>query len=94
MTFYAKNGDSIAFEVDHDKFMAACTKVADHWIENAHAVRVCDDWGSHVSEQEKDEILIRDIAHSEEVRRGEIKTFTDWQLVNYELTGNCIALLG
>ena len=41
----------------------------------------------------KDQVLEKKLEHADRVKSGNIITFTDWQLINTELTGQCIAFL-
>lgn len=72
----------------------AVKAVCDEWRELALAVRAEDSYASHVSEEEKDEYLKRSIILANDLEAGKINpTFTDWQRINIELTGECVAFL-
>lgn len=75
------------------KLAAAVNAVADWYADNARAIRREDGYASHVTEQRKDELLAKGLAHAEEVRRGESCGFSVWQRINTHLTGECVALL-
>lgn len=80
-------------KVSGERLTKALNKVADDWANNAREVRREDPYASHVTEEEKDEILRQRLAGAEEVRAGNIKSFTAWQCVDYELTGKSVAFL-
>lgn len=80
---------------DNPRLIAACEKVALDMEELAIRVREENAFGSHVTEQQKDDYIKRfytDIAI--EVRNMEnLHNFSVWQRVNTELTGECIGFL-
>lgn len=71
----------------------ALNKVADDWERAAYEIRKEDAYAEHVTEDEKDQYLQEMINQAEEIRNGKVKSFTIWQRVNYELTGECVAFL-
>ncbi len=89
-TFRTHNGQTVT----GDRLMAACKQVADDWRTLHKTIRKEDRYAAHVREQEKDEILQRNLKRADEIERGDLKTFTIWQRVNTVLTGECVALLG
>lgn len=76
-----------------ERLVNARAKVADDWAALSHAIRKEDCYASHVTEAEKDDALIEGLARAEQIRRGENYSFTIWQRINTELTGECVALL-
>jgi hypothetical protein len=79
--------------VTGDRLTAALAKVADDWAALAHAIRKDDAYADHVDAATKDKNLADGLAHSARIRDGEVRSFTIWQRVNEELTGECVALL-
>lgn len=79
--------------VTGDRLASALNTVADDWAALGHAIRKEDAYASHVTEKTKDDILLRDLAFAETIRRGEATSFTVWQRINTTLTGECVALL-
>lgn len=79
--------------VEGPRLREALEAVADWYVANAHAVRLEDAYASHVTEERKVEALERQLAFAEEVRRGEVQSFSVWQRINTHLTGECVALL-
>lgn len=71
----------------HPRFLEACKKVADDWRELAHAIRKEDRYAAHVTEETKLERLQEMLDHADEIEAGQVKSFTIWQRVNLELTG-------
>lgn len=87
-TFRTYVGDLVTGE----RLQAALNAVAEDWAQMATAIRREDAYASHVTDAEKDEILERDLAFSEAIRRGEATGFTIWQRINTALTGECVPL--
>jgi hypothetical protein len=79
--------------IQGERLQAALDAVADDWIDLACRIREDDEYASHVSEEEKDQVLKDNLKLAEEVRRGEINSFTTWQRVNEKITGESPALL-
>ena len=80
-------------EVTGQEFENACQKVGD-WLENlAHDIYNGDSWAAHVTQETKDIMLAKRLEHVARVKSGDITTFADWQRINTELTGECIAFL-
>jgi hypothetical protein len=77
----------------HPRFKEACSKVAKDWRELCRAIRIEDEYAAHVTEAQKDKDLSEGLALADEIERGEINSFTIWQRVNLELTGECVAFL-
>lgn len=76
------------------KLVAACETVAQWYEDNARATRIEDAYASHVTEQKKDELMLKQFDWAEQVRqRKNLHNFSVWQRVNAELTGECVALL-
>ena len=81
--------------VTGERLTKAIKKVCDDWRENALAIRSDDQYASHITEAEKEEFLKRSLLLADDLESGRIHpTFTDWQRINIELTGECVALLG
>lgn len=76
-----------------DRLRDALNTVANDWARMTHAIRVQDDYASHVTEKHKDNNLANGLALAEEIRGGAIDSFTIWQRVNTVLTGECVAFL-
>jgi hypothetical protein len=68
-------------------------EVSDYWVDLSYAIRKEDLYASHVSEEKKEDILLKSIDFAENIRTGKIYSFTVWQRINNVLTGECIALL-
>lgn len=79
--------------VTGQRLIDARNKVADDWKQNAYAVREDDDYAQHITEQQKDFFLFQSLQLAEEIRWGNESSFTVWQRINTELTGECIAFL-
>lgn len=79
--------------VTGERLVTALNQVADERIELYKRIRIEDAYADHVSEETKDQILASDIQYAESIRKGEINDLTAWQNLNYELTGECVALL-
>lgn len=77
----------------HPRFLVACKTVADDWRKLGHAIRQDDQYASHVTEAQKEKALADMLAIAERLEKGEIGSFTLWQRVNYELTGECVPFL-
>ena len=90
LVFRTHNGELVSGA----KLLKAINKVADDRVALYKAIRKEDAYASHVTEQQKDEILLKDLAYASQIRSGEhLNNFTVWQLVNTVLTGECIGLL-
>lgn len=79
--------------VTGQRLQDALNKVADEWTRNAKAIRSEDEYASHVTEETKDDCLLKGLNRAEEIRIGNINSFTAWQDINTSLTGECVALL-
>ncbi len=68
--------------------------VAQWTRKNAKAIRVCGDYGIHVSESEKDSSLQNSLLYADEVESGQHdNNFSVWQEMHYFLTGECVSFL-
>lgn len=77
-----------------DAIQKAREAVADFFALNAWAIHKDDEYGPHVTAEEKKEALEKRLAWSEAVRRGEADhNFAAAQRIWFELTGECVALL-
>ena len=88
MTFKTHNGETIS----GDRLKQALADVANDWRALAYAIREKDLYASHVTTEQKEQALKKDLQLADEVERGEINSFTMWQRVNEKLTGECVAL--
>jgi hypothetical protein len=80
--------------VDGVRLENALKVVADWHRVNARAVYECSDWGSHVTQSQKDQYLEKRLVYASEVQTGTAKmSFDLWQRVNTELTGKCVGFL-
>lgn len=80
--------------VTGERLAAALSKVADGVEVSAKRTRESNYYASHVTEQQKDQHLERQMYLAAEIRRGENITFWLWQRVNQELTGKCVGIFG
>lgn len=71
----------------------ALNKVADEWARNAKAIRTEDEYASHVTEAIKDDCLLKGLRRAEEIRIGNVNSFTAWQDINTAITDECVAFL-
>lgn len=78
--------------ISGERLQRAINKVADDWAELSRAIRREDCYAEHVTTAKKDEYLAEGLARAESIRAGDIQSFTIWQRVNAELTGECVAL--
>lgn len=69
------------------------SKVANDWEQLGYDIKKQNLYANHVTEEIKEKDLQRHIDTANEIRNGVINSFTIWQKVNTELTGNCVALL-
>lgn len=79
--------------ISGERLQDAINNVANDWANLAYAIRKKDAYAPHVTEQQKDNQLIKMLVIAEEIRQGNINSFTIWQRVNNYLTGECVALL-
>lgn len=77
----------------HPDFLKACAKVAQDLRNIANELRHSNEYASHVTEAQKESDLIKSLSLADRIEAGEIKSFTVWQRVNLELTGECVAFL-
>lgn len=89
MEFKTHTGEVITGE----RLQKAFDKVADDWANLGLKIRKDDEYAAHVTEEEKDANLTRDLESADNIRAGNISDFTIWQRINTELTGECVALL-
>lgn len=76
------------------KLIAALSKLADHYVRQAHDIREENAYADHVTEAVKIKALQDRLENAEKVRAGTARfTLTDAQLLNLILTGECVALL-
>lgn len=89
MSFRTHTGEIVTGE----RLRVALAKVAADWRALAHAIYKEDGYASHVAEEckakNRDDMLTR----ADEIEAGSVKSFTIWQRVDTELTGECVALL-
>ena len=71
----------------------ALNAVADFYAGNAQAIYDKDLYASHVTKETKESNLKDGLKRANDIRQGVIKSFAEWQRVNEELTGNCVAFL-
>jgi hypothetical protein len=79
--------------VTGERLKNAFNKVADDFKNIAYAIRTEDAYASHVTEIQKEKHLEQMLKSAEMVRQGNITSFSAWQDINTELTGECVALL-
>lgn len=80
--------------IEGERLTVAQNKVADFWRDNAYAIRREDCYASHVTDGTKDKLLQERLETAERIRAGtEPMGFWLWQLINTELTGECVAFL-
>lgn len=89
MSFRTHTGEIVAGE----RLQAALTKVADDWRNLARAIRREDRYASHVTDATKEQAMLYMLARADEIEAGDVRSFTIWQRVDTELTGECVALL-
>ena len=80
---------------DQDRLKAAYGAVADTLVHMAKREREEDLYAGHVTEEVKNEYLQSQLEAAEKVRSGETTAndkFWLWQMVNLELTGECVPL--
>lgn len=88
MEFQSSNGHMSGPEVSE-----AFQKVAGDLLQLAIDIYNEDAYASHVTHATKLANLADAIAQAELVTQGNITSFTVWQRINTELTGECVALL-
>lgn len=71
----------------------ACAAVAANWRELAQSIRTSDAYATHVSEETKDDALARGLSEADAIEAGEIASVAMWQRVNFQLTGEDVAIL-
>lgn len=94
MQYIFKTSKGELLSSDNQQLIEACEKVARQYEKLALATRNGDSYAAHVTEAQKHLNLNRAYMWAEQIRkRGNLNNFTVWQKVNYELTGECPALL-
>lgn len=58
----------------------------------AHAIKKEDAYASHVTEEQKEQNLIKSITYADNIH-NKLHNLSIWQKVNYKLTGECVGLL-
>jgi hypothetical protein len=79
--------------VSGERLQDAINNVANDWANLAYAIRKENAYAPHVTEKQKEDALNKMLTSAEEIRQGNINSFTIWQRVNNYLTGECVALL-
>jgi len=79
--------------VKGERLIKALNAVADQWAQLGHDIRKEDLYAIHVAEQAKEDALQKMLDQAEEIRAGKITNLTFAQKLNYELCGECPALL-
>jgi len=79
--------------VTGDRLNSAINQVADDMVRMYKGIRN-GYYAPHVTEAQKDYILLKDLLYVDQIRAGEgLNNFTIWQRINNVLTGECVALL-
>jgi len=77
-----------------EKLQAARDVVADFWEDNARKLRNSDDYGLHITDDQKGALLVKSLRFANRVRAGiEDHNFTVYQRLIFELSGESPALL-
>lgn len=79
--------------ISGDRLQMALNKAANDWEKLGHDIYKENAYADHVTEDIKLKELQKHIDTAKAIRNGEVRTFTIWQRVNTELTGECVALL-
>jgi len=80
--------------IGYPRLGAALLSVANTWKELAKAVRVENAYADHVTDQEKEKIMLDMLEQADRICMGvEPMGFWLWQRVNLELTGKCVGFL-
>ena len=80
-------------EVTGERLNRALNNVAEELIQLYNLIYKEDEYAAHVTEEIKLQDLKNGLFRAEDVRKGVLKSFMDWQLVDTELTGECITFL-
>ena len=73
------------------RLMDAFDAGADNRIKLANAIREEDAYAPHVTEQQKEDDMLDMLESAERIRAGTEKMgFWLWQLINTQLTGECV----
>lgn len=90
LTFTTHNKEVVSGK----KLTDAINKVADDWADLHKRIREEDGYASHVTEEQKDEYLKKELERAEEIRNGVgLDNFTIWQRIDTELTGETVPFL-
>ena len=89
MNFRTHTGEIVTGE----RLQSALAKVANDWRDLARAIRKQDRYAPHVTDAVKEQAMLDMLARADEIEAGNVKSFTIWQRVDTELTGECVALL-
>ena len=84
--FQTHNGETVTGE----RLQKALEEVAQDYEKLAEAIYKENAYASHVTEEVKLKERENWLKHAEEIRKGEIVTFSDWQRLNEKLTGECV----
>ncbi|MCR9222848.1 MAG: hypothetical protein NXH70_02165 [Hyphomonas sp.] len=76
------------------KLRRALNRTAKFYRDNAQAIYDTDPYASHVTQETKDEALAKGLASADEIKKGRVDNLTVAQRLDYELTGECIPLMG
>lgn len=68
-------------------------KVADDWEQIGLSIKEQNLYADHVTNETKEKELQKHLNTANDIRKGIVSSFTIWQRINTELTGNCVALL-
>ena len=78
--------------ISGSKLEDAIQNVKRDMIANAQAIRKEDAYASHVTEEQKEQNLIKSITYADNIHNN-LHNLSVWQKVNYKLTGECVGLL-
>jgi hypothetical protein len=72
----------------------ALARVANDLRESAHIIRKSSYYADHITEDDKERFLAKDLEYANEVENGlHNRNFTIWQRVDYMLTGESVPFL-
>jgi aminoglycoside phosphotransferase family enzyme len=90
-TFIDHNGNN--YTMNDEKYTDALKNVANFHRKNAKSIYINNKYASHVTNEKKKENLNNSLKYADDIENGIAKySFTLWQQINTELTGECIAL--
>lgn len=75
------------------RLVKARQKVSDDLIKLAYAIFDEDAYATHVTKQQKHDILLNGLRNAEAVKHRTVFNFTVNQRINQVLTGECVSLL-